>query len=295
MDIFNKYYRSLKLPFLCHLPAFVILLTTLLILSSCSGGSGGSDGPSGAPGASGAVCILSDDSYSIAEEGIDSQSMSFDSDPLLTLYRGNIGGQIRAVEAMNIALAGQESMNLLIWGSGASIKYGTAEAIVGTANLRNPGAVTGLAAVRENDVPKIIYSTERGLGVAGVGSDGVIEDVSGAYRRVGSGVLSVAATGDGSRIVYTTGDGYLEDISMDDLENGESCSSILSSARVLRDGERDYLPVKVDLTSDKAFVLAQLKSIIPSTAPTLEQVYDGIFAGMVVDIPTALVRGVDPK
>jgi hypothetical protein len=293
MDILSKYRLVFKPQSSLRFPLPVILLTTLIIMSSCSGGGGGNSGPSGAPGASGQVCLVSSESYTIDEEGLNEQTMSFEEDPLLTLYQGNIGGQIRAVDAMNIALPGQEAMNLLIWGSGASVKYGTAEGVLGTANLRNPGAVTGLAAIRANDEPKIIYSTERGLGIAEVTSEGVIQDVTSAYRRVGSGVLSVAADGDGDRIVYTTGDGYLEDISVSDLESGEACSSILSSARVLEAGERDYLPVKVDLTSERAFVLARLKSIIPSTAPTLEQVYDGIFAGMVVDIPTALVRGVD--
>jgi len=292
MDISNEYRSSSGLASLWLSPPSVILLTIFLLLSSCSGGSGES-GPKGAPGASGQICISGSDSYSIELDGSEPQSITFEDDPLLTLYQGNIGGQIRAVEPMNIALPGEESMNLLTWGSGASIKYGNDEVIVGTAILRHPGVVTSLASVRSNDQPKLLYSTERGVGVVGISDEGELNDIGSAYRRVASGALSIAATEDGSRVVYTTGDGYLEETTLSDLEGGEACSSILSSARVLEGGEENYLPVKVNLVNDKAFVLARLKSIIPSTAPTFEEVYDGIFAGMVVDIQTALVRGVD--
>ncbi|HPM41538.1 MAG TPA: hypothetical protein PLY45_03775, partial [bacterium] len=107
-----------------------------------------------------------------------------------------------------------------------------------------------------------------------------------------SGVLSIDARIDGSVIAFTTPDGYLQTTSAKALSSGEKCADILTSASKLNYAGENYLPVKVKLGTDRAFVLAKPFTAVTSVAPTYEEAYGPLFMGIVSTVPPAIVRSV---
>ncbi len=267
-------------------------------MGACSGGGGGDGGDGGdidgIPGISGKVCLDGASAYEIQVDGQDTQRVAMETDPLLSIYQGNIGGQIRAVSTIDVTPPEAERVIALAWGSGASVRYGTELGSLGTVLLDRPGAVTALASVKRDGSPYLIYGTERGIGIIGMNSSGDLVDAAPTgYRPVPSGVWSIAADSDGSRILFASGDGFVQVTSLSELGNSEACAGILTGTQVLDENASDYLPVKTKIASEKAFLYARHETTVTNVAPTFDEVYDPIFASMLVDVPIGIVRGVD--
>lgn len=263
----------------------VILLTTILILSACKGGGGGAATTTVLTGSSGSLCLTDEYSYRVELEGQSPAQYGVNPDPLAQAYEGNIGGQIRGVAQMNIALPGEEPENLLLWGRGASVAYGTQEVEAGAILLKKPGAVMDIAPIRHEGKQMLVYGTERGIGIIGPTSSGGLADMAaqGAWRSVPAGVLSLAASEDGGRILFTSKDGFMQQISTAQIIGGESCSGIVATKFFNEAAQEDMVPVKVQLGEGHAFVLSKLASAVTTTAPTFSQVYDPIFKAMAYD------------
>lgn len=281
----------------CQKNTCVIILTLALTFNACSGGGGpgpSHEGPQGTPGISGRAClddVANPTTYQIEVDGVQPLRMEMATSPIPGIYRGNIGGQIRAVTTQNFAVPGQEANNLLVWGVGASIRYGNAQEALGTAVLGKPGAVMDLAPIRIDGVPMLVYATENGLGLIGVSESGRLEDV--AYRPVSMGVLSVDADDAGDRVAFVTGSGYMHVTSADKLASSEACVEILSGYRVFEDSGQNYAPAKVELGESYAFAMAHHSRAASSVAPTFEHVYDPLFISMISDVPAEIVRAVN--
>lgn len=274
---------------------FVGFLTTGLILIACKGGGEGSiySGPQGIAGASGNVCVTGDSSYRIEVEGEDARNLNIAVDPLAQAYQGNIGGQIRAVSSINIALANQPVKDVLVWGSGASVKFGLPGEIIGTTPFKRPGAVTSISAYREGDAAKLVYGSERGIGLLHSTGNTIEEEYSN-YKMIPGGVLSVAVAGAGGRIGFVSGDGLVQTTSASKISSGDSCAEILATQSVLRVGDVTYMPRKIVLGGKFAFVLAELPGSRPlSMAPTFEEIYDPIFTAIIKGISNRIVRAVE--
>lgn len=269
----------------------VIIPIFCLSLFACDGG--GDDKPKqiGVPGVSGSVCLQSGSGVHIEVEGESSRDISIEGNVLAPLYQGNIGGQIRAIEKINVASPGQESNEAFAWGSGSSIVFGTNKKFLGKVAFKKTGAVTDLAAIHVDDVPNLVYSTEKGIGLIGIKSDGVL--VESAYRPMSSTVLSISANADGSKIAFVTGDGYLQMTSASELLENKSCTKVFSAASVLKSSDKNYYPAKVRLGESKAFVLAKISRGTSFVAPTLEDIFNPIFDAMVNDTIPSIVRAVN--
>jgi len=272
--------------------AGVIALTALIILSEgCfGGGGGGGSSVSGVAPTVGSLCMTGDSSYRVDLPNLQDE-VELSVNPFESGYQGSIGGQIRGLSVMTVAIPDAETSELLLWGSGASIKYGTLEKVYGSVQLKRPGAVGDLASVLYGQKRLLIYGTEKGLGIAGPASSGtslVDYSSSGAWRSVPQGVSSLDISEDASTIFFTTGDGYLQQISIEDLIDGESCSGIVSSEGL--PGSSSYVPVRTQVGSDRVFVLSKHSSAITSSAPTFEQAYYPLFSSMIADGIYSTVR-----
>jgi len=272
----------------------VTVLTALLILSGCKGG-GGARTATSLTGSSGTLCLTDDYSYRVELEGGSAQQYGIEPDPLATAYEGNIGGQIRGIARMSIGAPGEESQEVLLWGMGASVHYGTPEAEAGTVLLDRPGAVMDIAPISYGGQQMLVYGTERGVGIIGSTSTGGLADMAsqGAWRSVPAGVLSLVASEDGSRILFTSRDGFLQQISAADIIAGESCSGIVASRVFNEAAQVDMIPVKVQLAGERAFILSRIDSAVLSTAPTFDQAYDPIFKAMASDSVLSTVSSID--
>lgn len=284
-----------------------VILTLLFIVSACSGGGGGKPLQQGVAGVSGQVCIDGDEmsvdaSYTISLSGAAAVPIQTESFLLKDYYTGSIGGQIRAVEKFNVSPPEEDLLQLITWGMGGSIRYGTPTSAMGTATLSHRGAVTSLARLRVGTSPMLVYGSESGVGLVAIGSDGQPVDQKASFRPVParsgpiSGVLSVAAKTDGSLIAFTTADGLLLTTSATALQNGERCAEVLSASDVLKVSDTDatitYLPVKVEVGKDHAYVLAKATGAVPSIAPSYEEAYTPYFQGALINKSPAIVRAV---
>lgn len=273
----------------------VIALTPILILMGCSGGGGGGGTPTSLVAATiGKVCMAADNSYSVDISGSSPQNVQLDADPLSAGYQGSMGGQIRGIASMNLAAAGEDAVEMLVWGSGAAVKYGTTDTVVGTVILSKPGAVTDLAPINVGGNPMIVYGTERGIGLIGADSSGKLADLagSGAWRSVPYGVISITASADGSSIIFASGDGYLQQISESQLAGGEKCAGVVAKGIAPASASEAFSPVKAVIGGNQVFVMSRAASAMTSTAPTFEQAYDPIFSAMVNDVPVTTVASI---
>lgn len=278
------------------------ILTLVVILCACGGG-GGEETKTvqpGISGASGKVCITDKNSYSVEIDG--GQSLEVQAEPSLLrdTYAGSVGGQIRTVEKFDTTKADEELVEFLVWGLGASIRVGTLEETVGTTTLKRPGAVTGLAQIRLDGEPKLVYSTEGGVGLLSIDWEKkTLVDDAKAFRsvlaRIGplTGVLALDSDIKGETIVFATADGYLQATSAGDLLSGESCADVVTTSAVLKVKDQGYYPIDVRLGKGRAFVLARHPGALTSIAPRYEEAYGPLFQGVVTDVPPAIVRAVD--
>lgn len=272
----------------------VILLTSLLILSGCKGG-GGPRTSAALTGSSGTLCLTDDYSYRVELDGGSPQQYGIDPDPLAQAYEGNIGGQIRGVARMSIGQSGEELQEVLLWGMGASVHYGTPEAEAGAVLLDRPGAVMDIAPISYGGQQMLVYGTERGVGIIGQTSSGGLADMAsqGAWRSVPAGVLSLIANEDGSRILFTSRDGFLQQISAADVIASENCSGIVATKVFNEAAQEDMVPVKVQLAGERAFILSRVQGAVLGTAPTFDQAYEPIFKAMAYDATLATVSSID--
>ncbi len=271
----------------------VTAVALVFIMGACKGGQ--PTGVAGLSGSSGSLCLSDAYTYTVDLEGVQPSSYQFNPDPLAEIYEGSIGGQIRGVASMNVALPGEVPNEVLFWGNGASVRYGTPDGEEGSVLLMKPGAVTDLAPIVYEGKQMLVYGTERGVGVIGPDASGDLEDKSkeGAWRSVPAGVLSLTANDDGSRILYTSADGYLQQISAKAIMGGENCSGIISSQVYSETAGADMVPIKAKLAGDNAFVLWKLASTVRTTAPTFDQAYDPIFTAMAEDTTLASVSSIN--
>ena len=271
----------------------VILLTSLIILSGCKGGGG--DTSAGLTGSSGSLCLTDEYTYRVDIDGQSPVQYGVNPDLLAGAYEGNIGGQIRGIAEMNIAAPGEEPQVMLLWGAGASVRYGTHEVEAGEILLKKPGAVMDIVPISYNGQQLLVYGTERGVGIIGAASGGGLADMSsqGAWRSVPAGVLSLAASDDGSRILFTSRDGFLQQISTADIIGSEECSGILATKVYSEAAGEDMIPTKVELGAEHAFILSKLSSTVLTTAPTFDQAFEPIFKAMAADTMLSTVSAVN--
>ncbi len=269
-------------------------MTTIIIMSACKGGGGAGTYTTALTGSSGSLCLIDEYNYRVELEGGSPVTYGIEPDPLAQAYEGNIGGQIRGIAQMNIAPAGEEPQVVLLWGRGASVVYGTHEAEAGQIILTKPGAVVDIAPIRHEGKQMLVYGTERGVGLIGPTEGGGLADMApqGAWRSVPAGVLSLTASEDGSRILFTSRDGFLQQLSAQELTSGASCSGIMTSKVTDEATQAEMMPVKVGLGSSHAFVLTKLSSAVTTTAPTFDQAYNPIFTAMAYDSILAKVSAI---
>ncbi|MFH1829504.1 MAG: hypothetical protein ABH871_01840 [Pseudomonadota bacterium] len=271
----------------------VAAVALVFIMGACKGGK--STGVAGLSGSTGSLCLSDAYTYTVELEGAKPSSYELNPDPLAQAYEGSIGGQIRGVASMNIALPGEEPNEVLFWGNGASVRYGTPDVQAGSVILKKPGAVTDLAPILYDGKQMLVYGTERGVGLVGSDASGSLEDKSkqGAWRSVPAGVLSLTSNDDGSRVVFTSADGYLQQISAKAITEGQNCSGIISSPVYSETAGADMVPTKAKLAGDNAFVLWKLANSVMTTAPTFDQAYDPIFNAMAEDTVLSTVTAID--
>ncbi len=278
-----------------RIAADVTALTLILILMGCSGGGGGGGSATTlVSSTSGSVCMNGEYSYRVEVSGGTAQDIQLEPDPLAAGYQGSMGGQIKGVASMNLAASASEPVEMLVWGSGATIKYGTEDTVLGTVVLQRPGAVTDLAPIAYGGKQMIVYGTERGIGLAGADSSGKLTDLasSGAWRSVPFGVVSLAVSDDGSSILFASGDGYMQQISTAQLESGEKCSGVVVAGITPSSAGEMFVPVKAVIGGPHVLVLAKSSSTITTSAPTFEQAFDPIFSAIANDAPSATVAAI---
>ena len=282
-----------------RLSSFLFCLPVFLFIWSCSGGGG----PEAAKiSSSGQVCVSSENQYTITDSQTgESQTITAEEETLLTKYLFGMGGQIRAVASTVMSVEDAEPVTMLMWGSGSSIQYATGGMFLGPLALSREGAVTDMVSYGKLALPKIFFGTERGIGVAEVMPDDTRGEgvppykmLESIYKPVPPGVLSVAVLTAESktRLFFVTGDGYVLTINEEDFLAGGSCYDIISSKTVLTDGATNFMPVKVAVTSSKAFILAK-KSLDGGLAPTFAQTYDPILQTLMTGEKNMIARAVD--
>ena len=275
--------------------AFAAILTPLIIATGCSGSKGGGGGVGATLGK---ICNETSSTYSVELEGAGQELLEVEQNPIASKYVGSVGGQIRAVEKFSFVKPGGSLFQGMAWGLGAAIRYGTPDEIMGLFPLKKPGGLTGLSQINVDGTNKFVFSTENGMGLLVLDESGYFGEEEGSYRPVlsqngpFSGVLSIDARMDGSVIAFTTPDGYLQTTSAKALSSGEKCADILTTASKLNYAGENYLPVKVKLGTDRAFVLAKPFTAVTSVAPTYEEAYGPLFMGLVSTVPPAIVRSV---
>ncbi len=272
--------------------AGVVLLTPLLILIfACGGGGGGGTGADlgSAAGTIGQICNTGEGSYSI-ELTTGSATATIAPDPIEGAYQGNIGGQIRGIASIAVTVEGETS-DMLAWGSGSSIKFGTVDTVLGAATMKHPGAITDLATSALAGKQVIVYGTERGVGIAGPDADGQLTDyaASGAWRAVPSGVRSLTVGLDGRTVLFASNDGYLQQITVDALNAGERCAGVVSRFVEGAEGQEAMAPVKIVQTAKDSFILSKTQSALTSVAPTFELFFNPFFKSMIDATPYATV------
>ena len=229
--------------------------------------------------------MTGDASYRVEISGSDPYERTIEVNPFESAYSGSLGGQIRGLASLAVQIPDSEVSEMIFWGSGASIKYGTADEVIGKISLAKPGAVNDIAPMVYGGKRMLVYGTERGLGVAGPNDAGTgFADYStrGAWRSAPDGVTSLDLSDDNSSIVFTTADGFVQQIAPADLIGGESCSGIIASEVVAQDSSSSLLPVRTQAGSNHVFVLSKPSSAA-AVAPTFEQAYHPIFEAMLTD------------
>lgn len=271
--------------------AGVVLLTPLLILIfACGGGGGTTAGVGPSSGTIGQICNTGDGTYSI-ELTSGSATATVTPDPIEGAYQGNIGGQIRGITSIAVTTAEGETSDMLAWGSGSSIKFGSVDAVLGAATMRHPGAITDLAASTLSGKQVIVYGTERGVGIAGPDADGQLTDyaANGAWRAVPSGVRSLTVGVDGRTVLFASSDGYLQQTTVDALSAGERCAGVAARFVEGAEGQEAMAPVKIVQTANQSFILSKTQSALTSVAPTFELVFNPFFKSMIDATPYAAV------
>lgn len=262
-------------------------LPLLAFFTMCSGGGGTTTRTPALPGASGEVCISGEGQYTINGE-----TTEFKADPFFENFKGNIGGQIRAVTSAVYSIEDSEPLTIVIYGMGSSIQSGAAGYKLTPTVLAREGAITDIVTFGSSSKPNVFYGTKKGLGVAELNDEGVF--VEKAYKALPPGVLSVAVKkgSDRTTFFFVTGDGYVLSADEGTITSGSGCFSILTSKDVLKDGDTSYMPVKVAVAGDKAFVLAQ-RTLEGGLTPTFDQVFNPILETLITGEPSSIVRMVD--
>jgi len=269
-----------------------LCLLIIFSIASCSKG-GGEKITATLTGAAGQFCISTDNQYTITDSKTgQSQTIPIEPEQFFAHFKGNISGQIRAVTSFVISGENQEPATMLIWGSGSSVQYGAAGAMLGPLLLKNKGAVVDLASYTSGANLRVFYGGERGFGIIELKGDGKLGEL--AFRTIPTGVLSVAALSenDKTRFVFVTGDGYVLTTTEDALTSGNGCYDILTSPSALTEGEAAYIPVKIAVANAKVLVLAK-KSTAGGLTPTFKEAFDPILESLITNEAPSIIRAVD--
>ncbi|MBN1282743.1 MAG: hypothetical protein JXA24_03095 [Proteobacteria bacterium] len=234
----------------------------------------------------GTICMTGDYSYRVDLSGATAYDRTVEVNPFESAYQGSIGGQIRGLASLAVEMPGSDTSEVLFWGSGASIKYGTLEKTLGQVLLKKPGAVNDIAPILHAGKRMLVYGTERGLGIAGpdaAGTGYLDYSTQGAWRSVPDGVSSLDVSDDGAAIFFTSSEGFVQQIALAELIAGEECSGVIAAEVVGEDGSSGLLPARTQAGSGHIFVLSKPASSVASSAPTFEQAYYPIFSAMIGD------------
>lgn len=267
---------------------FVLYFSMIVFLASCAGGGGKGTQVSGD------FCVNDNNTYTI-NDGSGSRTYEIGQDRFLAYFLANIGGQIRAVSDITIKMEGFDPFTALIWGSGSTIRGGTAETMLASVPLRNEGVITSLTRFGDASSPKIFYGSARGVGIlkrseTSEGS-GFEEEI---FKTIPSGVISASSSTNGSSTNFflTTGTGYVISATDGSLASGGNCYGIIASPSTLTEQNVTFIPVKTAAASSKVFVLGK-ESIAGGLSPDFSQAFGPVLKSMAIDAPTFIVKVVD--
>lgn len=277
--------------FSSRLSFFLICLPLLFFIWTCSGGGGGSTGGPLA-GVIGDFCINTDNSQYTVRDGSGTQSFDIAQEPFFANFAGNIGGQVRAVTSATISQEDAQPVTVLLWGAGSSIRSGYSGAVLSSVPLKNEGVITDMAQYGTASKPKIVYGTERGIGIGGASAEG--EESESFFKQIPSGVLSVASVKDGSKtnFLLTTGSGYILTTAEDVIKGGSGCLGILAAPSSFVESDVNFYPVKATIAAAKILVLAN-KSVAGGFTPTFAQAFDPILDGLINDTQPSIAWAID--
>lgn len=271
---------------------FIVLATT---------GCDGKSSPAGGldvihPGVSGELCST-ENSYRVTDtQSGETQEISFTSVPELSGFRGNMGGQIRAVTVLEAA--GEEAGldQLLVWGGGSSLRFGISSP-VGAVTLAHRGVVTDLTTAGSGDASQVIFGTSQGLGLVELVEGGQLVEVPESYRPFPSGILAVdvSVQETSTDIYFITAEGYLLKTTATDLKGTGNCFSLVTSkaAMTAADTTFRYRPRDLKVHEGRAYVIADRRAKDTDFAPTFPQVFAPFCQSLIESNRAAILRAVD--
>jgi hypothetical protein len=254
----------------------------ILFLASCAGGGTGMQ-------VSGEFCVNDSNTYTI-----NGRTYEIGQDRFLQYFLANIGGQIRAVSDVTIKTEGADPFTALIWGSGSTVRGGTADTMLVNLPLKNEGVITSLTRFGDASSSKIFYGSARGAGILKrsetSGGSGFEEET---FKTIPSGVVSVSSSVSGSTTNFflTTGAGYVISTTDSSFASGR-CYGIIASPSTLTEQNVTFIPVKTASAGSKVFVLAK-ESTAGGLSPTFSQAFDPVLKSMALDAPANIVKAVD--
>ena len=221
---------------------FPIFIAILLI--SCSGGSN--------------PPTEEDKKLDISAEGeigfVESQSNSFTSH-----YRGSIGGIIAGADMIST-----DEREIIVWGVGASLRWGTIDSQLGSAILSQNDTIT---TVTRTTAGEIIFGTERGIGLAGFDSSGSF-GIS-IYKNLENGISTSALANDGYVYLIDTA-GRLLRTNRTQLKTGTHLD-LIKEPTSWTENETWY-PIAIAAGSERLAVILQNSEPMPALALKKEPV-----------------------
>ena len=240
------------------------------------------------PGVFGKACVTSDIEYTITDGATnETRTKKLEVSPLSGNFRGSMGGQIRAVA---------QGDDLLIWGGGASLRYGDENGLQGALPFERSGSVTDLLALR-SEPDRLLVSTENAVGFVRIKENGLGKLQPEELRSFPLGALALATKQQekNESLYIVTRDGYVVTTTSENIGKNENCYDILSSSAAMVHDSTNYRPLDVAIAGDFAVVLSLRKTAPKKLSPPFAEVFAPLFQSMIDGKEGGIVRAVDMK